>query len=60
MSSQATGLTEAMTVESFISVTNQFRIENESDWFVDNVHVTKDQQIFKEFTEFNEKRDQNC
>ena len=49
-----------MTVESFVSVTNQFRIEKESDWFVDNgatVHVTKDQQIFKEFREFNEKRE---
>ena len=46
-----------MTVESFISVTNQFRIEKESDWFVDNganVHVTKDRQIFKEFREFND------
>ena len=53
-------LREAMTVESFVSVTNQFRIEKESDWFVDNgatVHVTKDWQIFKEFREFNEKRD---
>ena len=51
-------LREAMTVESFVSVTNQFRIEKESDWFVDNgatVHVTKDQQIFKEFREFDEK-----
>ena len=48
-----------MTVESFVSVTNQFRIEKKSDWFVDNgatVHVTKDRQIFKEFREFNEKR----
>ena len=57
-------LREAMTVESFVSVTNQFRIENDSDWFVDNgatVHMTKDQQIFKEFREFNKKkRDQNC
>ena len=53
-------LREAMTVESFVSVTNQFRIEKESDWFVDNgatVHVTKDRQIFKEFREFNEKRE---
>ena len=53
-------LREAMTVESFVSVTNQFRIEDESDWFVDNgatVHVTKDRQIFKEFREFNEKRE---
>ena len=43
-------LREAMTVESFVSVTSQFRIENESDWFVDNgttIHVTKDLQIFK-------------
>ena len=41
-----------MTVEYFVSVTNQFRIEKESDWFVDNgetLHVTKDRQIFKEF-----------
>ena len=53
-------LREAMTVESFVSVTNQFRIEKESDWFVDNgatVHVTEDRQIFKEFREFNEKRE---
>ena len=41
-------------------MTNLFRIENESDWFVDNgatVHVTKDRQILKEFREINEKRE---